>query len=69
MSRLPAWGWLDADRVVRETLAAAARGQSVVVPSRRYAALVTALRYLPRGLVRSTSAALAARRRRDSASA
>ena len=39
---------------------------SSIVPSRQYAALVTVLRYAPRGLVRSVSAALAARRRRDS---
>jgi uncharacterized protein len=66
MSRLPDWGWVDAEQVVREALAGAARGRTVVVPSRRYAALVTVLRYLPRGLVRGVSAALAARRRRES---
>ena len=53
-------------QVVREGLAAAAKGKPVVVPSRKYAALVTLLRYLPRGTVRTVSAALAARRRRDS---
>lgn len=68
MSRLPEWGWVDAEQVVRETLAGAARGQVVVVPSRRYAVLVTVLRYLPRSLVRRVSAALAARRRRESGS-
>jgi short-subunit dehydrogenase len=68
MSRLPEWGWVDAEQVVRETLAGAARGQVVVVPSRRYAVLVTILRYLPRSLVRRVSAALAARRRRESGS-
>lgn len=66
MSRLPEWGWVGAERVVRESLAGAANGRVVVVPSRRYAVLVTLLRYLPRGLVRRVSAALAARRRRDS---
>jgi short-subunit dehydrogenase len=66
MSRLPEWGWIDAEQVVREGLAGAARGRPVVVPSRRYAALVTVLRYLPRGVVRAVSAALAARRRRES---
>jgi uncharacterized protein len=66
MSRLPEWGWVDAERVVREGLAGAARGRAVVVPTRRYAALVMVLRYLPRGLVRAVSAALAARRRRES---
>lgn len=66
MSRLPEWGWVSADQVVGEALAGVARGKVLVVPSRRYAALVLALRYLPRGLVRGTSAALAARRRRES---
>jgi uncharacterized protein len=66
MSMLPEWAWLGADQVVREGLAAAAKGKPVVVPSRKYTALVTLLRYLPRGTVRTVSAALAARRRRDS---
>jgi uncharacterized protein len=66
MSRLPEWGWIDAERVVREGLAAAGRGHVVVVPSRRFALLVAVLRHLPRGMVRRVSAALAARRRRDS---
>jgi hypothetical protein len=66
MSRLPDWGWLSAEQVVREALDGAARGRVVVVPSRQYAALVTVLRYAPRGLVRSISATLAERRRRDS---
>ncbi len=66
MSRLPEWAWLGAELVVREGLADAARGKVVSVPSRQYAALVTLLRYLPRGLVRGTSAALAARRRSQS---
>ncbi len=63
MSRLPEWGWLPAERVVREGLAAADRGTVVVVPSRRYAALVLLMRYAPRSLVRGVSSALAARRR------
>jgi short-subunit dehydrogenase len=66
MSRLPSWAWLDAEQVVREGLADAARGKVVSIPSRQYAALVTVLRYTPRGLVRAVSSALAARRRRQS---
>jgi short-subunit dehydrogenase len=66
MSRLPEWAWLDADQVVRGALDGARRGKVVVVPSRRYAALVALLRILPRSWVRTGSAALAARRRRDS---
>jgi uncharacterized protein len=66
MGRLPEWAWLDVTQVVREGLADAARGKVVSVPSRRYAALVTAMRYVPRGLVRGVSASLAERRRRQS---
>lgn len=39
-SAIPAWMWLNADRVVREGLADAASGKSVSVPSKRYKALV-----------------------------
>lgn len=66
MSRLPDWAWLEADEVVRAALLGSDRGRVVVVPGRGYAALVTLLRYLPRGLVRTVSATLAARRRRES---
>ena len=45
---IPAWAWMDAARVVRESLAAAfGGGPVVVVPGRRYRALVLVLRYLP----------------------
>jgi len=63
MSRLPERGWLSAEQVVREGLAAADAGRAVVVPSRRYAAVVTVMRHLPRGAVRRVSGALAERRR------
>jgi short-subunit dehydrogenase len=66
MSRLPEWAWLDAEDVVRAALDGAARGRVVVVPGRLYAGLVAVLRILPRGSVRTVSAALAARRRRES---
>ncbi len=67
MSRLPEWGWLTPEQVVRSSLDGADRGRVLVVPSHRYAALVTVLRYAPRGLVRTVSAGLAARRRAHSA--
>jgi len=44
---VPPGMWLDADRVVREGLRAAARGRSVSVPSRRYKVLVAVSRLLP----------------------
>jgi short-subunit dehydrogenase len=66
MSRLPEWAWLDAADVVRAALDGARRGRVVVVPGRLYAGLVALLRILPRGSVRTVSAALAARRRRES---
>lgn len=45
------WMWLDAEPVVREGLADAARGRSVSVPSLRYRALVALSRLLPDRLV------------------
>ena len=45
---IPSWAWLTAERVVRESLAAAfGDGPVVVIPGKRYRALVLALRYLP----------------------
>lgn len=45
---IPHWVWLNADRVVRESLAAAfGDGPVVVIPGKRYRALVLALRYMP----------------------
>ncbi|MBG0739910.1 SDR family NAD(P)-dependent oxidoreductase [Paeniglutamicibacter antarcticus] len=46
-ARIPGWMWLNADRVVREGLAAAWAGKSVCVPSRRYAALASLSKFLP----------------------
>jgi len=63
MSRLPAPLWLDAERLVRDALADLDRGRVVSVPGPAYKALVGALKVLPRGLVRRTSGAVAARRR------
>ena len=45
---MPALLWLDAERVVKESLAQAARrGPVVCIPSVRYKLLVTLLTYLP----------------------
>ena len=45
---IPSWAWLNADRVVRESLQAAfGDGPTVVIPGRRYRAVVFALRHLP----------------------
>ncbi|MFC7490949.1 MULTISPECIES: SDR family NAD(P)-dependent oxidoreductase [unclassified Knoellia] len=53
MSRLPKFMWLDAPRLVRDALADVDKGKVVSVPGRQYKAIVTALRVLPRPLVRS----------------
>lgn len=45
------WMWLDAPRVVRESLRDAARGRAVSIPSIRYKALVALARLLPDRLV------------------
>ena len=51
---IPSWAWLEADRVVRESLEAAlGGGPVVVVPGKRYQAIVLALRYLPQWVRRS----------------
>ncbi|PWH05005.1 short-chain dehydrogenase [Brachybacterium endophyticum] len=48
---IPGWMWLDAPRVVEESLRDVARGVAVSVPSRRYRAIVAASRFLPAGLL------------------
>ena len=46
--RIPAYLWLDADRVVRESLDAMVRHRpTVVIPGKRYRAIVFALRHAP----------------------
>ncbi len=45
---IPSWAWLQAERVVRESLEAAfGDGPVVVIPGKRYRAVVFALRHLP----------------------
>lgn len=55
MSKLPSFMWLDAPRLVRDALADVAKGKVVSVPGRQYKAMYTALRVIPRPLVRSRS--------------
>jgi uncharacterized protein len=64
MRRLPAFAWLDADRVVRESLRDVARGTVVSIPSRRYRLLVAAARLLPRRLTATVVDRSDPRRRR-----
>jgi short-subunit dehydrogenase len=59
---IPAWAWMSAQSVVRDSLTAARRGRPVVViPGAGYKLLVAFLRHLPLGIVRN----LARRYRRD----
>jgi short-subunit dehydrogenase len=45
---IPKWAWLNADRVVRESLAASfGDGPTVVIPGFRYRMVVFALRHMP----------------------
>ncbi|HEU5268797.1 MAG TPA: SDR family oxidoreductase [Jatrophihabitans sp.] len=51
MSGTPSFLWLDADRVVADGLADARAGKVISVPSKRYRAIVTLVKLLPRPLV------------------
>ncbi len=46
-SSAPGWLWLDADRVVRDALRDLERGRTISVPSKRYKAIATLVRYVP----------------------
>lgn len=48
---IPAWLWLDAPRVIEESLRDVARGRAVSVPSKRYKAIYTVARIAPTGLM------------------
>src|SRR5690606_5802701 len=50
------WMWLEAPRVVEESLRDVARGKAVSVPSKRYKALYTVARLAPTGLVARVAA-------------
>jgi short-subunit dehydrogenase len=47
LSYLPAWAWLDADRLVADCLADVRRGKAVSVPSLRYKLAVALVRHIP----------------------
>lgn len=55
MSGLPDFAWLDAPRLVRDALADVDAGKVVSVPGRRYKVVATALRVIPRPLIRGRS--------------
>lgn len=52
---MPSWMWIDAQRVVRESLNDMKQGKLISVPSRRYKALSLLVRALPRPVVRGMS--------------
>lgn len=53
MTGTPSWFWLEVPDVVRDCLAAVAKGEVVIVPGVQYKALTTACRLAPRKLVRT----------------
>jgi short-subunit dehydrogenase len=63
-SKIPARLWMQADRVVADALADLRRNKPVSVPGRQYKAMVFALRYAPRPLLRAIGTRLATRRGR-----
>ena len=48
---LPSWVWMDADRVVAETLEAAAKGKMCIVPSKRFKVISWLALHAPQRLV------------------
>lgn len=60
---IPGWIWVDAERVARDSLADAAAGRVVSIPTRRWKLARFALDLLPRSAVRSLSRILARSRK------
>lgn len=60
VARLPSWLWMDAASVVREGLAAVARGRVVCIPGRVNRALALAAKILPSSFLRRLVASRAA---------
>lgn len=63
-TKIPSVLWLDADRVVRESLEHLARGKVISVPGKRWKAIVTAGRLIPPPVSRALGAQLSKRRGR-----
>lgn len=63
VSAIPSWLWVDVDRLVSTCLRDARRGRVVSIPTRRYRALMWAVRHLPRASVRAISGKISSRRR------
>ena len=61
-SRIPELMWLEAEPLVEACLADVARGKVISIPSRRYQALMLAVRLAPRVAVRAASRALSSGR-------
>ena len=61
-SSIPDPLWLDADALVAECLADVARGKVISIPSKRYRALMWAVRHAPRSAVRAASRKLSSNR-------
>jgi short-subunit dehydrogenase len=59
---IPAAMWVDADRLVADCLADAARGKIISIPSKRYQVLMFAVRHAPRVAVRKISRRLSSSR-------
>lgn len=55
MSGTPSWFWLEVPDVVRDCLAAVAKGEVVIVPGLQYKALTAGGRLVPRNLVRAVT--------------
>lgn len=62
-SSLPAFLWLESDRLVADCLADVARGKVLSIPAKRYKVMMTIMRHLPRTAVRAVSAKLTSTRR------
>lgn len=61
-SKIPGFMWLEADRLVADCLADAAKGKVVSIPSKRYKVLINLASRLPRVAVRAISAKLSSGR-------
>lgn len=51
-SGIPHWMWLNADRVVAESIADFERGKAISIPYKRYKVLATLARYTPAAIVK-----------------